>query len=294
MLSMTGFGESRVGLRHANVTVEIRTVNHRFLDLNCRFPSLFQRYESEVGRLVREKLRRGRVDIALTVSALGGQDSSVIFHAETFDRYVRIAEEAIHRAKVREPSALLSFLPGILARREVVETGADLIVGDDEWEPVKNGVLQAIEALIAMRTVEGAALERELLRLLGEFSSNVERLGGEAVGMPAVFRDRLNTRLEKLAGDAEVDPGRIAQEVAVLADRTDVTEELARLKSHIEQFRQTMRDVESGRKLEFLLQELGREINTTGSKAQSVAISSLVVECKALLEKMREQVLNVE
>lgn len=294
MFSMTGFGEGRSESSSIAVAVEIRTVNHRYLDLNCKVPSAYQRYEMELAKLVREKLKRGRVDLTVVRSSQGSNSSGLVFHEETFLEYVNVFERMLSAAKVREPGGVLSLLPLIASRRDVLEGGVEELPNESESEMVFQAVKLALEKLVAMRAQEGAALERELARLLEEFTQTVARLRELSGSVPDGFKERLKLRLDKLSGEFEIDQARLAQEIAVLADRTDVTEEMARLDSHIEQFRKLVKEPECGRKLEFLLQEMGREINTTGSKSQHMAVSPLIVEAKAILEKLREQVLNIE
>ena len=294
MNSMTGFGEARGDNGTVALVVELRTVNHRYLDLNCKLPNPYQRYEMDLGKLVREKLKRGRVDLAVMRSNVGKGNGGHTFHEDDFLDYVKVFEQMLHAAKIREPGGVLSLLPLVAARRDVLEGGVEEAATENEGELLLITVGAALKNLVEMRSQEGAALDRELDRLLSEFSTTVLRLKELSGAVPDGFKDRLKARLDKLSGDFEVDPARLAQEIAVLADRTDVTEEMARLDSHIEQFKMLSKENECGRKLEFLLQEMGREINTTGSKSQHMAVSPLIVEAKALLEKLREQVLNVE
>ena len=164
----------------------------------------------------------------------------------------------------------------------------------DEYDAILAGVTDALTLLVQMRSQEGQAMQLELERLLAEFMVQVEVIREAAGGIVATLQQRLQERVTTLLAGKELDEARLHQEVAFLADKADITEELTRIDSHVVQFRETIEGGDAGRKLEFLLQELGREINTCGSKSQDVKISRAVVEAKAILEKSREQVLNVE
>ncbi|MFN8389034.1 MAG: YicC/YloC family endoribonuclease [Bdellovibrionota bacterium] len=294
LFSMTGFGEARGSLGNVQIEVEARSVNHRFLDVNCKLPPPYLRFEGEIGRAVRAVLKRGRVDVLVTRTELNVQPVEPQFREDVFRAYIDISKRALKIAGVAEKSALADCIPAILFRREVLEVQSGESAGEDELPLLIQLVDTAVKALAEMRRTEGAALEQELLSQLAQLDRSAASIRALAEKAPVQFQERLKTRLERVAPGLEIDPARLAQEVALMADRIDVTEELVRLSSHLEQFRKVMSGGDGGRKLEFLLQEVGREINTTGSKAQSSDITSLVVDSKAIVEKIREQVLNLE
>lgn len=291
--SMTGFGSAQGASGSGEISVEIRSVNHRFLDINCRLPASYSRFEQELSRLLKTTLKRGRVDITVSRTDSSGERLSTKFNEEAFLSYLEITKRAIKLAGLKDKEALPAAIPQILARREVLELGTVEKAQDDEWPIVEKLAKEALDKLCKMRAVEGATLETELTSQLDILKYIGKKIREQADKTPQMFSERLKARLEKLT-DIELEPARLAQEVAILADRIDVTEELVRLDSHLSQFRQALSSADGGRKLEFLLQEIGREINTTGSKSQNGEITSLVVEAKAVLERLREQVLNIE
>jgi len=293
LVSMTGFGSSQGSTRGVELNVEIRTVNHRFLDINCKLPQTYARFEPEISKVLRGALKRGRVDVTVLRSEKSDERYETKFNEDLFRSYVDITRHALKLAGLKEKSALPIALPHILFRREVLEVGGSSAGTDEDWSFLEPAVRAAVKGLCEMREAEGKALEAELVAQTNALQQIAKQIKELSEKTPQSFAERLKARLDRI-GDVTVDPARLAQEVAILADRIDVTEELVRLESHLQQFRQVMSGSEGGRKLEFLLQEIGREINTTGSKSQNSEITTLVVEAKAVVEKLREQVLNIE
>lgn len=294
---MTGFGEGRASTEGVELVVEVKSVNHRFLDVVCRLPSAYSKFEIEIGKNIKNSLRRGRVEVSVQRSKGNNGSTSVSFNSELFGSYVEVIKSSLKQQGISEKLALGESVASIYARREVLDVSASEEAEsiDGEWQLLESALAQALDSLRAMREAEGGVLEKELLSQLSSLEKEVRSIEGESKRTPIEFKERLEQRLEKYApGNTVVEPERIAQEVVLLADKIDITEELARLESHFEQFRSVLGTVQSGRKLEFLLQEFGREVNTIGSKAQNAEITTRVVECKAILEKIREQVQNVE
>jgi uncharacterized protein (TIGR00255 family) len=292
--SMTGYGRGVAEREGRRVSVEIRSVNHRFFDLKLRGAVVDPAVEDRVGSRLRQRIERGALSVTLRLE--GGATGATV-------RVDRDAARRVHQeldrlgGELRVPGpgpgwlALLCAVPGVLIPAEP-SADPDLLAAQAE-----QAVDRAVDELLVMRSTEGASLSRDLLaRLarLGELAGQIEALAGAA---PADARRRLHDRLERLlqGSGVAVDEARLAQEVAVLADRQDVTEELVRLRSHLEQAAALIAaDGAVGRRLDFLVQELGREINTIGAKSQASAIARVVVDAKAELEKVREQVQNVE
>lgn len=291
---MTGFGNAARDAGAARITVDMKSVNHRFLDVAWRLPAVYSSREPILAKILRERLRRGRVEVTVTRTAIGTTQGDVRFDAALFDRYLTAMRDALERAGVKSKSNDPSLVLQLLQRREILDAGGGEDSVENELPVLDELVAESVGRLIGMRVEEGRALERDISQLLAALESTAERIAVVAADTPQQFSERLRARLQRLQPEVEVDPMRLAQEVAILADRVDVSEELARLNSHIAQFRTIMGNEEAGKKLDFLLQELGREINTTGSKAQSSEIAKLVVDAKATLEKIREQVQNVE
>jgi uncharacterized protein (TIGR00255 family) len=295
MRSMTGFGRGTAEHGRSRATVDIRAVNHRYLDLKLRGP-LSPTLEDAVGSRVRAIVERGSVSVTVHVASneAGGM------------RIDQSAAKAAH-AQLSELARALNLagpdLALVLAQPGVVTTAEE--ESPDSEAAVLAAVDAALKQLVGMRDQEGRALSRELLLRLAELAALRKTIEKIAADVPERMRKRLDERLKRLIADEAtdkssdaagwLDPQRLAQEVALLADRADVTEELVRLSSHLEQARSLVTgSAAAGRRLEFLVQEIGRELNTIGSKSSVTEISTAIVEAKAVLEKVREQVQNVE
>ena len=293
--SMTGYAQARVEQCGWIVQLSLRSVNHRFLDLRIRMPEGWDALESEIRQVMREKIRRGHLDVALQVEAEKG--NSVSIHKDIAAAYIKAARELGEQFGVKADPDLAAImrLPG------VTSMGAP---GDQEIEQlsamVRQCLAQAIERLDHMRQLEGHVLGEELsrrLQALSEHARQVEILSERA--RPA-YAKRLDARLKELLGSISMDPTRLAQEAAFAAERSDTTEELARLHSHVQQFRGLLDSGgEVGKKLDFLLQEMQRETNTLLSKTngmdtEGLEITKLGLEMKSEIEKLREQVQNIE
>jgi uncharacterized protein (TIGR00255 family) len=289
MRSMTGHGRGAVERGGRRATVEIRSVNHRYFDLKLRSGPLEPAVEDRVVQAIRKRAERGAFTVSVRDESTAGAGGVRVDVA--LARGVAAALEELRTALGMAAPVTLEQIVGLPGVLVIGESTADA-------EAVVAAVDQALDELTTMRKREGEILRRDLdarLARLSEFGDDVKRL---SQGAPAEHGKRLAERLAKLLGasrEREIDEQRLAQEVAVIADRMDVTEELVRLASHLEQARALLgEDLPVGRKLDFLVQELGREINTIGSKSQAADITRRVVEAKAELEKIREQVQNVE
>lgn len=288
--SMTGFGRGEAALGDGRVGAEVRCVNSRHLEVRVRIPREWNELEASLRETAGRAFGRGQVDISVRVSS-EASPATVEIDLEAARRYLdgagRLRDEL--GAEGTLPIAALVGLPGVAVTREPDA------VDDREAAALRDAVESACAAAAEMRAREGSSLDRELRERLAGFDARVEDVAGHADEIQKGLRERLDKRLAALSSQVEVDPGRIEQEVVIYADRMDVTEEIVRLRSHLAQFRETL-DEEGpvGRKLEFLIQEVGREINTIGSKAGQALLTRSVVEMKAELEKLREQVLNVE
>jgi uncharacterized protein (TIGR00255 family) len=290
---MTGFGRAEFELLGAGFQVEVRSVNHRHLDVQVRLPRTLQRYEAELRRRLAGRFARGKVEVSVSGRA-GAPLETLRIDEDAAARYVRAARElgARHGLADRLDVQGLLALPGVarFAEPELPEEalGSALAAAAE----------RAADAAAAMRRSEGEALGRELQGRLARVDALVDALAGKAGAVQAAVRERLRKRAEQLAAElGQRDEARLAQELVWAADRLDVTEELVRLRSHTAQFRAALAGDASGgigRRLEFLLQELLREANTVGSKAADAPLAHLVVDLKTELERAREQVLNVE
>jgi uncharacterized protein (TIGR00255 family) len=293
--SMTGYGAGEARTDDGRWLVEVRSTNHRFLDVVVRLPKDLGGLEDRVRAAVASRVARGRVEVSVV------RDSSrrakwVSVDTDLARRYGQALEElrgALGLQEAPSLSAILS-LPDVV---RVEEPPQDL---EATWDALRPAVEQATEHLVSMRCVEGARLAEDLRRRLARLEEWVDQVEARAEDLPRAYAQRLRHRIADLLQALEVphppDEARLATEVAVFADRCDVREELVRLRSHLDQARALLAQEDSpvGRKLEFLLQEMGREVNTVGSKAQDLEVIRAVLEMKSELEAMREQVQNVE
>lgn len=293
--SMTGFGRASFELDGAHCDVEVRSVNHRFLDVGVRLPRLLSFCEPEVRARVQERFSRGKTDVSISLPGGAAAPARVEIDLATAAQYVEAAAalEAKHGLAGGLDAARLLSLPGVARslEREIDET------------PLREALLAALDRALAaaeaMRAREGEALDRELRSRLARVAELATAVEGRAADVVVAVRERLSRRAEQLRQDTGLlDEARLAQEVVIAADRLDVTEEIVRLRSHVEQFERILAESApgkpAGRRLDFLLQELGREANTVGSKGQDAPVAHLVVELKTELERIREQVQNVE
>ncbi len=288
---MTGFGSGIVQEGEYSVKVEIRSVNHRYADLSIRLPKGYHAIEDRVRRLVGAHVSRGRVEIFLEIKEIGTGNRTVKLDRALLHGYVQALHEAGTELGVNfVPHVdMLMSLPDVLSVEERE--------GDPEsvWPLVQSVLTAALEGLVAMRQAEGRRLQDDIIGRIERLSDMIEEIASLAPTGVVRYRERLSANVERLLGSAPVDEQRIAQEIAIYADKSDISEELSRASSHLEQFVQTCGEGESvGRKLDFLIQELNREVNTIASKSQDTRVASLVVEAKSELEKIREQVQNVE
>ena len=286
---MTGFGAGDSPLGEGRLTIELRALNHRFLDVRVRLPAEIGEQVAFVEQLARERLDRGRVDVGvrLSDSALPPPSFSLSRARALYASLQKLGNELTPGTAV--PIATLAHFPDLLL--EPADPSADGVRG-----ALRGAFEQALERLTTMRDAEGAALSAELRTRLGTLRELVGGMRVRAAGLVEAQRTKLRERIERLlGGTTALDPQRMENEIALIADRADATEELLRLESHFDQFERAL-DASGpvGRNLDFLLQEIGRELNTLGSKSPDAAVAHLVVEAKTELERVREQVQNVE
>lgn len=289
--SMTGFGAGRAREADEEITVELRAVNHKFCEVKARLPRELLALEAGLTKKVKQRLARGAVELSVkrTVGPAGEQLPRV--NAELARAYKEVLQAAARDLGLDDTVRLRDVLdrPGVL---ELAERGVSLEAAQLAAERALD---QALDALLAMREVEGRALFQDLSSRLDTVEALAQEVAALSPRAVEEYREKLTARIAELVQAGSVDPQRLAQEVALFADRTDVAEESTRLASHLEQFRALLAAKEpSGRKMDFLVQEMHREVNTTGSKSQHKEISSRIVALKAELERIREQVQNVE
>lgn len=290
MQSMTGYGSGRATLGDGHVVLDLRAVNHRYLDVRVRLPARIQSRTPTVERVIRSRLERGRIDVT---ARLEGQ--TLPQPTLDIDRARAVYEELGSLRDALSPDeplplSLLSSVPDLFVVSRAIDEEAleqALAAAADE----------ACDAIAAMRRTEGSALAAELTSRLDDAATHVEALQTELPRVVERRRTRLRDRLEALLADVDVElqPARLEQEVAVLADRSDIAEELLRLDSHRSQMLELIDDSSKpvGKRIDFLLQEMAREVNTIGSKVQDSPVTALVIELKTTVEQMREQAQNV-
>lgn len=296
---MTGYAQARVERDGYAVRASIKSVNHRFLDLKMRLPEGFDLYEPRLRQILRDRLHRGHVEIHLAVEVTAG--SPVQVNRELAQTYLRVAEELRQQSGLSSDVDVVALLrlPGVIA-------GLSVAVPEEAEEQARLGqaletcLLEALLKLDEMRRTEGRHLSEDLRARLAQIAEHAEQVRALASSLRPVFARRLEARLKELLGGVNLDPARLAQEAALLAERGDISEELDRLRSHLQQFAKLLdAGGEIGKKLDFLLQEMHREANTLLSKtpgveSEALAITGLALEIKAEIEKLREQVQNIE
>jgi uncharacterized protein (TIGR00255 family) len=289
--SMTGYGSSETERDGQRLTAEIRSVNHRFFEVSIRAPKLVSLFEDQIRQAIQERFSRGKIMLSITWSGAGDAGEVLKVNEPVVDRYVKLLEELRTRYQLNGGVSIetLATLPDVF-------TWEHTALSDEEtWTLIENLVTRACENMNAMKSREGLALGRDLETRLRIIREELDKIATRAPHRSPEAKERLMSRVQSLLGDVEMDPIRIAQEVALMADRLDCTEECVRLAAHIDQFRALIEGNElAGRKLNFLLQEMNREANTIGSKANDVEIAHGVVIIKEELERLREQVQNVE
>lgn len=288
---MTGFGTADGQVGRTRVTVELRSVNHRFFNPSIKLPSSLARFEGDVREALRRTISRGHITATARVERAESSAATAQIDEERFATYVQRLQslQATHGLQGPLDVGTVLRMPDVVVAAPDEESGtAEELVGI---------VDRAATALTASREAEGARLAKTLTERIDAVASAVERIAARAPERLTAQRDRLRERVAELAGGVQVDEQRLVQEIAILADRLDVSEELDRFASHLEAFRQTLRAAQPdgvGKRLGFLLQELLREANTTGSKANDATITRDVVAIKEELERIREQVENLE
>ena len=290
--SMTGFGRGKILADGREMTIELRSVNHKFLDLNFRMPRTLNFLESVLRNEISAKLARGHVDVTVTYKNMRDDAKSIVVDTGLMEQYVKAGNSIIEKYDLRNDMAAVN----IMRLPEVVTVTEN----DEDAEALeciaKQTIAMALDGLVAMREREGEQLNLDLLAKLDTLSKIRDNLEKRAEGAMQEHKAKLEERIAALMPkDVEVDAQRLATEVAILADKASVDEELVRIKAHIINMKEMLKSDEPvGRKLDFLVQEMNREFNTTGSKSTDVEIAQNVIAGKAEIEKMREQIQNIE
>ncbi|HVG01648.1 MAG TPA: YicC/YloC family endoribonuclease [Nitrospira sp.] len=289
--SMTGYGKKDLTSKQGGVTVEIRSVNHRFLEVAVRVPRSLAPLEEQIRKAVQQRCLRGRIDVSVIVHNNSGGLKTVHIDKALAKQY-HSALQKLQKTLGMRGTVDISVLAGF---RDIVSLSDESVSSDHAAKTILRVLGGALTDLERMRRREGEALAKDLTVHLESIRTAKSAVEKKAPGLAREAFDRMTARVQTLLQGELPDQGRLYQELAMFADRSDLSEELVRLESHMLQFHQTLASKESvGKTLEFLLQEMGREVNTIGSKANDADIAALVVRMKAELEKLREQVQNVE
>ena len=289
--SMTGYGSAELERDGQRLSLEVRSVNHRFCEVSIRAPRLISLFEDQIRQLMQERFSRGKISVAVTWSGVGESGEVLTLNVPVVERYVALLQQLRDRYRL---NAELNV--GTLATLPDVFTWEHTALSDEQtWALVKGALDKACDNMNGMKAREGDSLARDLEKRLKIIRTELDRVVERAPLRPLEAKERLLSRLKVMLEDVEMDPARIAQELALMADRLDCTEECVRLSAHLDQFRSLMEGPElAGRKLNFLLQEMNREANTIGSKANDIEIAHAVIVIKEEVERLREQVQNVE
>jgi uncharacterized protein (TIGR00255 family) len=289
--SMTGFGRRQAPWQDGSVTVEMRSVNHRFLEIACRLPRPLTHLEDSFKKAIQQRCTRGRIDVTVTVQAGKGRAGSVNLDQPLAKQYHR-ALRTLKKSLKLSGSIDLALIAGL---RDVVSVSDQPTEDPRLAKIVQQLMTQSLTDLEDMRMREGTALAKDMSTRIHAIREHKTRMAARTPFLAQEGFDKMKVRVEKLLGSEIPDPPRLYQELAVFADRGDITEEIVRLDSHMVQFEQTLNRTDPiGKTLDFLLQEIGREINTIGSKANDAEITGHVVQMKTELERIREQVQNIE
>jgi uncharacterized protein (TIGR00255 family) len=291
LLSMTGFGRGEGRLGSGRLQVEIRSVNHRFCEIAVRLPRSLAGLEGRIRERTQRRLSRGKINVAVGFDGPDSLAGRLRLNEEVSDAYFRVCQELKKRFRFAGEMEIGTFL----ALPDVLTWDQEEVDEDAAWGELSVVLDSALDDITTMKRQEGENLARDILPRLDAIQAGVDRVVARVPEMVGALRTRLEERLAEISGDVDFNRLRAEAEVVLLVDRTDCTEECVRLRSHVEQFRSLISAPEpAGRKLNFLLQEMNRETNTIGSKAQDVPIARDVIEMKEEIEKLREQVQNFE
>ena len=291
-ISMTGFGRGEFKNDNYHFLVECKTINHKYCDINVRLPRKISFLEDKVRNYVKNFIKRGRVDLYIKLDLIGSEDVNLKFDDKLATQYVSILNEIKDKFNLQDDISVMSVakFPDIV-KCEEKEEDEDLY-----WGMLQVALDMALEKLGEMRKVEGEKLAQDTLERCDVLKNLLDEIEKYSDTVVDEYKEKLNNRISEILDNPSlIDENRLAQEVAIFADKSSITEEIVRFRSHIEQLKNTVVKNDSiGRKIDFLIQEMNREVNTTGSKSSNLNITNLVVEVKSELEKIREQIQNIE
>ncbi len=289
--SMTGYGRQETVIDGKKILVELKSVNHRFADYNIKVPRHLGFLEDRVKKLASENITRGKVDIYVAVESGESADKDIILNAELAKSYIDALYELRDKFGLKDDISVSS----VARYTEIFKSERKEEDEEALWQSVSAVMKEALEAFVAMREREGERIEADLVARINYMKELAKRVDERSPETVKEYSDRLYARIREVLEDRTIDEGRVLTEVAIFADKVAVNEETVRLASHFEEFNEIITSGEpAGRRLDFLIQEINREVNTIGSKAQDIEIAKIVVTLKGEIEKLREQIQNIE
>lgn len=289
--SMTGYGRVERVEQNRNIVVEAKSVNHRFLEIALRTPSALFPLEMEFKKKIGERFKRGRIDVSIRLEGEGADTNKVNLNLEIARNYFDVLSRLKDEFHIQEPISLKN----LTSFRDIFTPPSETELGADFLDQVDETLQEALTMLMNMRQEEGIALYSDMQMRLGMLQNIMETVKSRTPQVVLEYSKRLAERIKELTSGYPLDEARLVQEVALMAERCDITEEIVRMHSHICQFRELLQSDEAeGKKIDFLLQEMNREINTIGSKSNDVEIARQVIDAKSELSKLREQAQNIE
>lgn len=289
--SMTGYGRGETVKENISVVVELRSVNHRYFEFSCRVPRGYVFLEDKLKTFCQQRITRGKVDLFLTLDVTASDNVVVEINHSLASGYVNAIKELSETYEIND-----GFSAVTLARfPDIFTVKSQALDEDNVWSVVEEAVSLALDGFTAMRAKEGKKLYDDVKSRVETILEKVAFIEERSPETVKAYREKLETRIREMLADATVDEGRLLTETAIFADKVAVAEETVRLRSHIKQLMELLEsDIAIGRKLDFIVQEMNREANTIGSKAQDIEIAHTVVDIKAEIEKIREQIQNIE
>ncbi|WP_138414945.1 YicC/YloC family endoribonuclease [Aquibacillus sediminis] len=293
VLSMTGYGRNEMSIENMTVAVEIRSVNHRFLDISLKMPRSFMVMEERIKKAIKSYFHRGRIEVFISLEGEGSVQRDLIVDWDLMDQYIHSLKQTKERYQLEGdiPMEVVTQMDSLFSIQEKE------YVDEDVHETIYKALDQACQQVISMRKVEGEQLGEDLLKRMDFIQKTVEKLGNRRNIVIIEYQERIQKRIAEHLQEEQLpnQETKLYQDIALLAEKGDITEEVIRLQSHAEQFLETIKQQGAvGRKLDFILQEMHRETNTIGSKSNDVQISELIVLLKSEIERVKEQIQNVE
>lgn len=290
MKSMTGYGRGRLELPQRSYLVEMKSVNHRYIDISVKLPKNISYLEENIKKQVQQSITRGKIDIYITFENNSSKGKNVVINKELANIYIKELKELARENELAQAISVteIAKFPEVLNVKNIEEE-------DTIWQELSECLKMALDNFVQMKITEGNEIKIDLQQRLEEISQELEKICEYSTGLVEEYIVKLEGRIKELLKINAIDKDRLAQEIVIYSDKCSIQEELTRLKSHIEQFRQLMeQETAVGKKIDFLIQEMNREVNTIGSKANNLNITKLVIELKTQLEDIREQIQNIE